>query len=105
MTDVHWNCGLHPPMPWFEDATAPLWQCTRSSGEALDRGRDANQERPTRMTCHTISALRAKSTFPIWLLRYCAIVAYSTTKCFMIVIRFVGGGQLTPAAARGRLPG
>lgn len=38
MTDVHWECGLHPPMPWFEDATAPLWLCTRSSGEAWDRG-------------------------------------------------------------------
>jgi hypothetical protein len=38
MTDVHWDGGLHPPMPWFEDATAPLWQCTRSSDEALDRG-------------------------------------------------------------------
>ena len=33
MTGVPWPDGLHPPLRWFEHATAPLWQCTRSSGE------------------------------------------------------------------------
>jgi hypothetical protein len=61
MTDVHWDGGLHPPMPWFEDATAPLWQCTPAlPARPWIELRDANQERPTRMTCHTVSALQGE---------------------------------------------
>lgn len=68
MTGVPWPAGWHPPLRWFGHATAPLWQCTRSSGqrrrEALDRARNANQAQSSPRTCHSEAAPKASISFP-----------------------------------------
>lgn len=46
-----------------KDATAPLWQRTRSSGEASDQTRNANQERSSqRCKTESVSVLDSLST-------------------------------------------